>query len=90
MKTKEWKNKTLSMKILTIIGLIISIAIIVLALLQIFDIWDTSIKIFEPLTGVLMLIQSIENWKTERKLAIFSLITAIFLFATSVFIWLRY
>ncbi|MCM1404664.1 MAG: hypothetical protein NC133_04180 [Prevotella sp.] len=75
------------MKILTVIGLIISVAIIILSFLQIFDIWDQAIKIFEPLLGVMMLIQTIENWQTNRKTAYFSLFTAIFIFIGAILIW---
>lgn len=86
MKLKDWNKKTISSKILTIFGLIISITIIVLALMQIFNVWDKAINVFEPLLGVLMLIQAIENWKTNRSTAYFSLFVAIFLFIVSIII----
>ena len=85
-KIENWEQKSLFMKVLTIIGFIISIAIMILTFLQIFNIWDKAINIFEPLLGVLMLIQTIENWKTNRKTAYFSLFAAILIFITAIII----
>lgn len=79
-KIEGWEQKSLSMKVLTVAGFIISIAVIVLSALQILNVWDKAINIFEPLLGGLMLIQTIENWKGNRKTAYFSLFVAIFLF----------
>lgn len=86
MKLKDWNKKATFSKILTILGLIISITVIVLALMQIFNVWDKAINVFEPLLGVLMLIQAIENWKTNRSTAYFSLFVAIFMFIVSIII----
>ncbi|MGM9877889.1 MAG: hypothetical protein ACI33S_04485 [Bacilli bacterium] len=86
MKLKDWNKKTILFKILTIFGLIISVTIIVLALMQIFNIWDKAINIFEPLLGVLMIIQAIENWKTNRSTAYFSLFGTIFMFIVAIII----
>lgn len=84
VKLKDWNKKTISFKILTILGLIISITIIFLSLLQIFNAWDKAINVFEPLLGVLMLIQTIENWKTNKSIAYFSLFVAFFIFVVAI------
>ena len=86
MKLKDWDKKTIPFKILTIFGLIISVTIVVLALMQIFNIWDNAINVFEPLLGVLMIIQAIENWKTNSSTAYFSLFVAIFIFLVAIII----
>ena len=86
MKIKDWNKKTIPFKILTIFGLIISVTIVVLALMQIFNVWDKAINVFEPLLGVLMIIQAIENWKTNRLTAYFSLFVAIFIFIVAIII----
>ena len=86
MKLKDWNKKTIPFKILTIFGLIISVTIIALALMQIFNIWDNAINVFEPLLGVLMIIQAIENWKINRATAYFSLFVAIFIFFVAIII----
>lgn len=88
MKLKDWNKKTIFSKILTILRLIISITIIFLALMQIFNVWDKAINVFEPLLGVLMLIQAIENWKTNRSTAYFLLFVAIFMFIVAITILL--
>ncbi len=88
MLIKEWDKKTLLSKILTIIGFIISIIVIILAILQIFNVWENSIYVFEPLTGVLMLIQAIEHWKKDKRTAYISLFASIFLIAVAIFIFL--
>lgn len=85
-KIENWEEKSLFMKILTVIGFIMSISIIVLTFLQIFNIWDKAINIFEPLLGFLMLIQAIENWKSNKKTAYYSLFVAIFIFIVAIFI----
>ena len=86
MKLKDWNKKTIPFKILTIFGLIISVTIIVLALMQVFNVWDKAINVFEPLLGVLMIIQLIENWQTNRTTAYFSLFVAIFIFIVAIII----
>lgn len=88
MKLNDWNKKTIFSKILTILRLIISITIIFLALMQIFNVWDKAINVFEPLLGVLMLIQAIENWKTNRSTAYFLLFVAIFMFIVAITILL--
>lgn len=88
MKLKDWNKKTLPFKTLTILGLIISITIIALVFMQIFNVWDKAINVFEPLLGILMIIQAIENWKTNRSTAYFSLFAAIFIFVVAIIILL--
>lgn len=80
MKLKNWNQKTLPFKILTVIGIIISIIVIILAMMQMLNIWDKAINVFEPLLGILMLIQAIENWESNKSTAYFSLFVAIFIF----------
>ena len=81
-----WSKKQRSEKVLSILGLICSLSIIILAALQILDIWNTAINLFEPLLGVLMVIQTIEHWKKNRKVALISLGAAIFIFFISIFV----
>jgi SNF family Na+-dependent transporter len=81
MTLKDWNQKKVSSKIFTIIGLILSVAIIILALLQIFDVWDKAVNVCEPLLGILILLQAIENWKTNKLVALASLFASIAVFA---------
>lgn len=74
-------------KVLTIFGLIISVIVIVLAFLQVFNVWNNAIYVYEPLVGVLMIIKAIEFWKTNKSIAFFLLFVAIFTFIVSIFIF---
>ena len=87
MKSK-WKDMPLLHKVVTIASMLISLAVIVLAILQIFDIWTQAVNVLVPLTGVTMLCQAYTQWNISRKVAYFSIGVAVFVFicATAVFI----
>ncbi|WP_238904769.1 DUF3953 domain-containing protein [Clostridium sp. YIM B02506] len=88
-KTRQiWSQKQTHEKVITVMGIVCSISIIILAVMQILDIWENAINVFEPLLGVLMVIQTIQNWKKNKEVAIFSLCVAIFIFGISIFIFL--
>ena len=73
-------------KILKITSIIILILLIILITLQLTGIWVKSIKIFNPLLAVLMIIQTIDNWKKDRSNAYLSLGATIFIIIVSIFI----
>lgn len=83
MKTK-WKNTPLSHKIITVFSVIISLAAVTLAILQIFDVWTQAINLCVPLMGVNLLCQTYSQWNTSRKTAYFSLGCAVFVFACAI------
>ena len=83
MKTK-WKDAPLLHKIVTAISIIVALSVVVLAILQIFDIWTQAINLCVPLMGVNLLCQTYIQWDTSRKSAYFSLGCAVFLFACAV------
>lgn len=82
-----WSQKQKYEKVLSVMGIICSVSIIILAFMQIFGIWKTAANIFEPLLGILLLIQAIQNWKKNKSVAIFSLCVAIFIFLVSIIIF---
>ena len=86
MKTK-WKEATLSHKIITVGSVIVSLAVVALAILQIFDVWDQAINIFMPLMGVETLFQAYVQWNNSRKVAYFSIGTAAFIFICSIVVF---
>ena len=86
MKIK-WKEAPLSHKIITVGSVIVSLAVVVLAILQIFDIWDQAINIFMPLMGVEMLFQAYTQWNNSRKVAYFSIGTAAFIFICAIIVF---
>ena len=74
------KEKTIGDKIVTVLTMVCSVAIIVLALLQLTGVWESAIYVFEPLMGVVMLLQAYRCRKNQRSVAILSLCTAVFIF----------
>ena len=83
MKTK-WKETSTLHKVITIFSVIVSLAVVTLAVLQIFDIWTQAINLCIPLMGVNLLCQTYMQWNTSRKTAYFSLGCAVFVFACAI------
>ena len=83
MKTK-WKDSPLSHKIITVFSVIVSLAVVTLAILQMFDTWTQAINLCVPLMGVNLLCQTYTQWNTSRKTAYFSLGCAVFVFACAI------
>ena len=79
MKSK-WKDVPLIQKIVTIISIVVSLSVVVLGILQIFEIWMYAINLCIPLMGVVNLCQAYVQWNTSRKVAYFSIGTAVFIF----------
>lgn len=82
-----WKQASAFDKFLTVLGFILSAAVIVLAVLQLTGVWDKAINVFEPLLGVLMLIQAKQNWKKNRTAAVLCLVAAIFVLIAALLIF---
>ena len=83
MKAK-WKDTPLSHKIITVFSVIVSLAVVTLAILQMFDIWTQAINLCIPLMGVNLLCQTYTQWNTSRKTAYFGLGCAVFVFACAI------
>lgn len=73
-------------KFISFSTIILSICIIVLAAVQLFGYCDNAINVFEPLIGVVLLLQAIQNWKTNKTTAIISLCASLFIFGVAIFI----
>ena len=83
MKTK-WKDTSTLHKVITVFSVIVSLAVVTLAVLQIFDIWTQAINLCIPLMGVNLLCQTYMQWNTSRKTAYFSVGCAVFVFACAI------
>ncbi|WPC42755.1 hypothetical protein [Clostridium sp. JS66] len=81
----RWDQKQTDEKVLYVLSSICSISIIILASIQILGVWKTEINVVEPLLGVLMLIQTIQNWKKNKPVARISLCAAIIIFGCLIF-----
>lgn len=85
MKAK-WSKLSKLDKIINALIIILSVAVIALAALQLLGIWEDSINVYEPLIGVVLLLQAIYHWKKNRTVAIISLCAAGFIFACAIVI----
>ena len=79
MRTR-WNNMTTRDRIINVFIIILSLAVIALAALQLLGIWEESINVYEPLIGVVLLLQAMYRWKNNRTVAIISLCAAGFVF----------
>ena len=66
MKTK-WNEKSTADTVLLVLRIIVSIAVLIGATLQIMGVWDKALNIAVPLLSVLILIQSIQEQKENKK-----------------------
>ena len=85
---ENWKKIPLPHKIVSTISILTSLAVIVLAVLQIFGILQTAGRIYVPLMGVTMLCQAYLLWNTSRKVAYYSIGTAVFIFICAIAVFL--
>jgi len=83
MKTK-WKDTPILYRVISVFSLIVSIAVVTLAVLQILDIWTQAINLCIPLMGVNLLCQTYMQWNTSRRTAYFSLGCAVLVFACAI------
>ena len=83
----KWKNNPLMHKIVTVFSIIVSIAVVILAILQIFNIWNTSVNVLVPLLGVNLLCQAYTQWNINRKIAYFDIAVAAFVLACSIVVF---
>ena len=87
MNKIKWKDAPLLHKVVTIISVLASLSVVVLAVLQMFNVWDQAINVFMPLMGVTMLCQSYMQWNNSRKVAYFSIGTAVFIFICAIIVF---
>ena len=66
MKTK-WNEKSNADKIMLVLRIIISFVVLVGAVLQLTGVWDKALNVSIPLLSVLILIQSIQEHKENKK-----------------------
>ena len=81
------KEITTLHKVVLAISIISSLSVVVLAILQIFDIWNQAGNVYMPLMGVTMLCQAYMQWNNSRKLAYFSIGTAVFIFFCAIVVF---
>ena len=76
----KWKEKSLAKKVLIVSILVLSISVIVLAIMQITGLWNNAIYVFEPLMGVVMILNALNIYKYNKRAAFFNFAVAVFIF----------
>ena len=66
MKTK-WNEKSTADKVMLVLRVVISIVVLIGAVLQITGVWDKALNVAIPLLSVLILIQSVQEHKEQKK-----------------------
>ena len=66
MKTK-WNEKSTMDKVLLVLRIIVSAAVIVCAALKLLDIWNNALTVAIPLLSVVILIQSVQEHREHKK-----------------------
>ena len=66
MKTK-WNDKSTADKVMLVLRVVISVVVLIGAVLQITGVWDKALNVAIPLLSVLILIQSIQEHKEQKK-----------------------
>lgn len=85
---KQWKDRPLLDKIVSASGIVVSVAIIALAIIQLFDVWSDAGYVYVPLMGVNLLLQAYVQWKPNRKVAVFDLCAAVFVLACAAAVYI--
>jgi len=76
----NWSEKSISEQIVTVLNIAACAAVLVLAFLQIFEVWEGAVDFMIPTLGVEMLCQAYLQRKISRPVSIFSLIAAAVIF----------
>ena len=63
----RWNEKATADNVMVVLRIIISVVVLVGAILQITGVWDKALNVSIPLLSVLILIQSIQEHKQQRK-----------------------
>lgn len=71
------KEKPIFNKIASVVVILCSALIIVLAMLQLLGVWENAAYAYMPLMGVNLLVNTVTNWKANRWIAIVNLIGAL-------------
>ena len=76
-------------KVMIVLRLTISSAVIVFVILKLVGLCEKALYFTTPLMGVLMVVQSVQEWKEQRGMAIFGLCAALFIFVCTIAVWLQ-
>ena len=83
---QKWKSLSAAHKAATVLSVVTSALVALLAVLQLLHIWDAAIDVCIPLLGVVDLCHAYLQWNINRKSAYVSLAIAAFIFVCSAWI----
>lgn len=84
---RKWRDLSQADKFMLIVRVVASIMVVIFAALQLLGVWDKAINLAAPLMGIVMLVQSVQEWKKQRGIAIFGLCAALFIFGCTIMVW---
>jgi len=84
---RNWKELSNADKLMVTVRIVASILVVVFAVLQLLGVWDKAINLAAPMMGLVLLIQSVQEWKKQRGVAIFGLCAALFIFGCAILVW---
>ena len=84
---RKWTEMPAADKFMLIVRIVASILVVAFAALQLLGVWDKAINLAAPLMGIVLLIQSVQEWKKQRGVAIFGLCAALFIFGCAIVVW---
>ena len=84
---RKWRELSQSDKFMLIARVAVSVFVVLFAALQLLGVWDKAINLAAPLMGIVLLIQSAQEWKQHRGVAIFGLCAALFIFGCAIVVW---
>ena len=65
-------------KLASVASIVIAVAVIVLAVVQLLGIWSDAGYVYVPLMGINLLLQAYTQWNVNRKIAVFTLCASVF------------
>ena len=84
---RKWRDLSQADKFMLIVRVVASFLVVIFAALQLMGVWDKAINLAAPLMGIVMLVQSVQEWKKQRGIAIFGLCAALFIFGFTIMVW---
>ncbi len=84
---RKWRDLSQVDKFMLSVRIVASILVVIFAALQLLGVWDKAINLAAPLMGTVLLIQSVQEWKKQRGVAIFGLCAALFIFGCAIVVW---
>ena len=84
---KKWNERPRADKFMLVVRVVASFLVVVFAALQLLGVWEKAINLAAPLMGIVLLIQSAQEWKQQRGVAFFGLCAALFVFGCAIVVW---